>query len=216
MTVEHGAPQSISFNGPKMLVGNHNGTFSEYSFSSISSETNARNGQAYEFKFLQDLLLPGSSDGKIVKVDWAKNGKYVRACTTLNGAYVLNYYKVDPANGSLEYVGMNGIKEASSSDWATWESPIGWEVQGAWKGHEGKESLTSACRSNDHEMFAAADAGGSMRLYGFPCVSEKAPCAEAGAHPSGASNVAFNANDELLFSTGQDDCCIMQWRVEGL
>jgi WD40 repeat protein len=55
---------------------------------------------------------------------------------------------------------------------------------------------------------------GLVKVYRYPCLKKGAQGVIGKGHSSHVTNVRFTPNDQYLISTGGDDQCVMQWKVE--
>ena len=70
-------------------------------------------------------------------------------------------------------------------------------------------------RKNDepYQILARADDFGKVSLYKYPVVIKDQGYNEAKGHSSHVTCCRFSKNDRLLYTTGGEDQCVMQWKV---
>lgn len=58
------------------------------------------------------------------------------------------------------------------------------------------------------------DSFSRIRLWRYPCATASPASAEYRGHGGGGiSNAVFSKDDSKFFTIGQEDCCLIQWRV---
>ena len=124
--------------------------------------------------------------------------------------------------------------------WATWTSPLGFPVMGIWQsGMDGTD--INACDRNPllhekslHELFEETPAGeechlpgvgrvivsanddGTIGLFQYPAVLDRAPHHSFRGHASHVVNVRFTADAKRVISAGGADRTTFQWLTRGI
>lgn len=105
--------------------------------------------------------------------------------------------------------------------WATTTCPGGWAVQSGCAG-QFDDGCVVSCTARSHDaadlgtnlLLATVDNFSRLRLWRYPCAAPNPNFAEYRAHGGGGiSAVCFSHDDRFVFSCGEQDCCIMQWRL---
>jgi hypothetical protein len=99
------------------------------------------------------------------------------------------------------------------AEFATHTCVLGWAVKGIWAPGSDGTDVNSVCRSHSKTLLATADDNGLVKLFRFPAYDQKMQYRIYGGHSSHVTNVKFAANDTWVFSTGGQDCSVLQWRV---
>ena len=63
-------------------------------------------------------------------------------------------------------------------------------------------------------MLATGDDFGTVKLFKYPCVIQKACNNEYFGHSSHVTKVKFSANDRFVVSTGGGDMTVMIWETD--
>jgi echinoderm microtubule-associated protein-like 6 len=131
-----------------------------------------------------------------------------------------NYLMSNDADGHLyfwsvkdeEVVAANVVREV---DWATNNCVYSFASQKIWT--LSPETVYPAiARSYDGSLLATATNHGQVRVFVAPCLKDDPPFYILNGHGSLISNCLFACDDAHLFSTGQIDGCLIQWRVVDL
>ena len=100
---------------------------------------------------------------------------------------------------------------------AEWESQtcvFGWSLKGAWGPYDDGGKILCCCRSSSGEFLATGDNFGRIRVFRYPCIGKKPNFCVFKGHAANIANIKFSIDDKYLFSTGADDCCVIQWKHE--
>lgn len=79
-----------------------------------------------------------------------------------------------------------------------------------------EKTLTCQTRSVDlspYDYFVAAFSDGSVRVYKYPVISEKAAFIEWKAHKGSVVSVCITKDNQHLVTAGHDDGSIIVWRL---
>lgn len=68
-------------------------------------------------------------------------------------------------------------------------------------------------RSHKREMLVAAEAGGLLKLFRYPCITEGSNYGQASGHSSTVGCVRFNTTDTYVISVGGADGAVVQWKL---
>ena len=69
-------------------------------------------------------------------------------------------------------------------------------------------------RSNSGRLVASADSFGRLRLFRYPCLTQGAGNKTFRGHTAAITKVRFTADDGYVLTSGGDDRCIFQWKVQ--
>jgi WD40 repeat protein len=119
----------------------------------------------------------------------------------------------EPSASKLADYNGKADPENPAKKWASWTCTLGWPVQGIWPPGADGTDINSADRSPLGSILATADDFGLVKLFRYPCATEKAEFAEFSGHSSHVTNVRFNASGEELLSVGGNDKCLFVWRM---
>ncbi|OQR86640.1 microtubule-associated protein [Achlya hypogyna] len=187
-------------------------------------------------KFISNLKF--SSDGTTLAVctenviymyntdDWASKGK----CKSKDSAVVFTHFDLSSTgewlqmatnkgeivyydtNSSVENTRLGALKDVQ---WATFTSIFGWPVQGVWPTKKKSYEITALNRSHKEQIIVAADQYGHVRVYKYPALpSPTLVYHQYNGHCGRVSHVEFSHDDQFVVTSGEDDRCIFQWRVE--
>ncbi|DBA05060.1 TPA: hypothetical protein N0F65_000748 [Lagenidium giganteum] len=221
----------------KLLNVNKQGAFAVLSESTLALKYEGKDSKKYirTIRFSGDglTLAVGSNDSYIYAYnteDWASKGK----CKARDAAAVLSQFDFSTSG---EYIMANASNkgemvffEAGSGveitriatlkdvEWLTCTCPFGWGVQGVWPSTQANAyEVTALDRSGGavgHTLLAVGDGLGVLRLFRYPCVAPNALCQVFRAASSAISCVRFSSDNSIVLSTGRDERCVFQWRVE--
>lgn len=85
--------------------------------------------------------------------------------------------------------------------------------KGIWPPGSDGTDINSVDRSPLGSILATADDFGSVKLFRYPCATEKACFSQFNGHSSHVTNVRFNCCGENLLSVGGNDKCLFVWRI---
>lgn len=221
----------VSSDAQMLAVGCKNGKVLVMNTADLTAIKEIQSGskQISELKFSPDckLLAVGSHDSRIriytttgfklvntctknlstvTHIDWATNSQVLQSNST---SYEILYFTSD---GRQVTSGGSDYKEEA---WASWTCVIGWPVQGIWPAEADGTDVNAVIRNKDKTVLATSDDFGTVKLFKYPCVKEKAANQEFIGHSSHVTNVRFSAKEDFLLSTGGNDKCIIQWKYSG-
>lgn len=73
------------------------------------------------------------------------------------------------------------------------------------------------CKSTNlahSEILAVGFTDGTVRVYKYPVVHERAEFIELKAHKGSVVSICITEDNQHLVTAGRDDCCIVAWRIE--
>lgn len=180
--------QTVSFSpdGSKLAVGSHDNRTYIYDTGKYSGRPR--------------VCKKGSSF--VVNLDWSKSGKSLQ---TTDGAHELLFYD---ANAKQNY---GGIKH---QDLASASCELGWHCQGIWPPSADGTDVNHCARNDSSTLLATGDDFGKVKLFRYPCVKEGSGFKMGRGHASHVTSVAFTRDEKFLVSTGGNDRCILQWKIE--
>ncbi len=147
----------------------------------------------------------------ITHIDWSVDSKYLHSNC---GAYELLFWEAETGNQIP-----GGASMLRDEPWNTWTAVIGFPVQGIYPPYTDGTDINAVDRSkrrfgnNEYELIATADDFSMVKLFRNPCVEKGAEAVIGRGHSSHVTNVRFTLDDDRLISTGGDDQCVLQWRV---
>lgn len=69
-------------------------------------------------------------------------------------------------------------------------------------------------QSQSYYLLATGNDLGKVNLFNYPCLEKGAKMIEGKGHSSHVTNVRWTYDDKFVISTGGEDQCVMQWKVE--
>jgi WD40 repeat protein len=151
------------------------------------------------------LALVGTCKGHtaaVLHLDWSADGLRLQS----DSADLEHAYWSMPLGGHP----MSGAA-CRDVQWATHTCVLGWGARGIW---DGDVDILGVVRSGPAlDVLATVDDVGRVRLLRWPAVRDGAAAVIALGHSSHVTSALFSTDDELLFTSGRQDCCVMQWRV---
>eukprot|EP01015_Nassula_variabilis_P006389 TRINITY_DN1486_c0_g1_i2.p1 TRINITY_DN1486_c0_g1~~TRINITY_DN1486_c0_g1_i2.p1 ORF type:complete len:351 (+),score=77.49 TRINITY_DN1486_c0_g1_i2:65-1117(+) len=178
----------------KMAVGSHDNFIDIYSVP--------------DFKILYKLKGHSSY---ITHLDWSVDSSALQSNC---GAYEILYW--DATTGQRNPSGASAYRDEK---WCTWSCVLGWPVQGIWPAAVDGTDINATYRSNkkhpgDYHLISVGDDFGKVSIYRYPSLKKGSVPVVGVGHSSHVTNVKFNKSDDMLISTGGEDNCVFQWKVE--
>ena len=139
------------------------------------------------------------------------------------GGYELLFWDLHPSNlvkkkgrGTPYFHAKHVTRVSTLKDitWNTFTMPLGWNVQGIWPPCADGTDINAVARSRNKKLCATADDFGRVKLFRWPCVSNKAQSKNYRGHASHVTNIFFSDKDEYVVSTGGSDNCIFLWKTD--
>lgn len=163
-----------------------------------------------------DLVFQGTipaGSSVPLSIDFSQDGAYLMVSTQ---AYELLFFTV--ADGKP----FTKTADLKDTQWGTFSSKLGWNVQGIWPGVDGTD-VNAVAVSRNRSLVATTEDTGLVKLFNYPCVGSglnrqgkllRGPGAVVGVgHSEHVTNVAFGANDAYLVTVGGGDLAVMQWII---
>ena len=121
-------------------------------------------------------------DGDKEQVQWYESfdSRYLMSTC---GGYELLFWDLHPASlikskksGSPYFYAKQVTRVSTLKDieWHTFTMPLGWNVQGIWPPRADGTDINAVARSRNKTLCATADDFGRVKLFRWPCVSNKA------------------------------------------
>ena len=110
---------------------------------------------------------------------------------------------------------MCGTDDQADTRWASWTSPLGFDVMGIYGNGMGGGDINAVARSQEQQWVAVADDCGLVRLLNYPSVVKAAPGYGHRGHASHIERVGFLAHDYRVITCGGADKATYQWRIRG-
>jgi microtubule-associated protein-like 6 len=140
----------------------------------------------------------------ITHIDFSRDGRILQSNC---GAYELLF--CEAATGRQ----ITAASSLRDELWTTWTCTLGWPVQGIWPALSDGTDVNAVDRAHSGHLLATGDDFGKVRLYRYPCCTDKPAAAlEHSGHSSHVTNVRWTAGDEYLISLGGNDKSIFQWK----
>lgn len=179
----------FSPNGEKIAMASHDGSVYVYDFKKYRSKAKCR-----------------GHSGKVMHVDFSSNSQFLMSNCS-NGELLF----WDSDGGELQ-----PPKNVKITQWDTNSCVYSYGTQGVWSKLEGAAYINSACKSNAQDFLFIGDTYGMIRVYQFPCISNKANPLICYGHAKEVMNCKISCDDERLFTSGGKDGTVMQWKVNRL
>jgi microtubule-associated protein-like 6 len=141
----------------------------------------------------------------ITSLDFSVDGQFLHS--TCSG-YELLYWTAHDGKQVT-----SGASTYRDEKWATWQTTLGWPVQGIWPPCSDGSDINSVDRSSSKALIATADDFGKVKLFKYPQPTEKASFQRFIGHSSHVTNVRFSFKDTHVISTGGNDKAIFQWTL---
>jgi microtubule-associated protein-like 6 len=148
----------------------------------------------------------------ITHLDWSTDSRYLHSNC---GAYELLFWEGE--TGRQQTSGATALRD---EPWASFTLVIGWPVQGIYPQYADGTDVNAVDRSSkkfgndEYSLVATADDFGLVKLFRHPCLEKGAEAVIGRGHSSHVTNVRFLPSDQRIVSTGGDDQCVFQWKVE--
>ena len=129
------------------------------------------------------------------------------------GSHKSSVLQSNSTNGEVMFWDINGkSKTPRSQRNIAYESrtcPLDWALKSA-----GSRAKITACDNNkSRDVVVLADVAGKIRLHKYPIISRCSSLSvELSGHGGKIGNIRFSKNDNFLYSIGEFDCCLMQWK----
>lgn len=158
----------------------------------------------------------------ITHLDFSADSNFLRSTC---GAYELLFWDVAAARSAGGAVEKDGVSSQASPvpripfpsalrdiEWATSTCTFGFEVIGIWPPGSDGTDVNAVCRSASGKLAATGDDHGKVKLFMSPVTRPQADSKSYSGHSSHVVDVAFSADDNLLFSAGGADGALFQWK----
>ncbi|CAK4114222.1 unnamed protein product [Aphanomyces euteiches] len=87
-------------------------------------------------------------------------------------------------------------------------------IQGVWPIKKNFYDVVALNRNRASTILVAGDQYGHVRLYKYPCLPATNLCHQYSGHCGRISHVEFSMDDQFVVTSGEEDRCLFQWRVE--
>jgi WD40 repeat protein len=150
----------------------------------------------------------------IVATDWTTNSKLLAVETISKKVHYFDIGK-NSANSTHELnLDLNTLIWKSGTIYSSWN------LQGFRKQLSLTQGKVVTCQSKtldqgSKELFFAGFADGTVRIYKYPVLSDRAAFIEFRAHKGAVSSLCVTGNNSHLVTAGQDDNCIVVWSLDG-
>lgn len=161
-----------------------------------------------QFKLLAKIKKHSSA---ITHLDWSTDSTHLHSTCQ---AYELLFFRA--RDGKQLTSGATALRD---EEWATWTTVLGWPVQGIFRSYMDGSDVNMVHRSNEvhdtgYKLLACGEDTSLLRVYRYPCLKQNSGSLEGKGHSSHVTNVHFNTNDTYLYSTGGEDQCVFQWKIQ--
>ncbi len=141
---------------------------------------------------------------RVTHIDFSEDSMVLQSNST---SYDLLYHSI--SSGKQIPGGASSFKDEK---WFTWTCVIGWPVQGIWPPCASGDDINACDRDKKMKTIVTADDFGKVKLFKYPCATEKASFKKFIGHSSHVTCVRFTHNDSYVISTGGNDKSIFQWK----
>ncbi|CAK4751262.1 unnamed protein product, partial [Aphanomyces euteiches] len=86
--------------------------------------------------------------------------------------------------------------------------------QSVWPIKKNFYDVVALNRNRASTILVAGDQYGHVRLYKYPCLPATNLCHQYSGHCGRISHVEFSMDDQFVVTSGEEDRCLFQWRVE--
>jgi WD40 repeat protein len=162
----------------------------------------------YSTKRKQTYAICRGHTGKVITMDFSTNNQFMMTNT---------------ANGELLYWDItNGLiqppKAMKNIKWETNTCPYSFGAQSFWTNELYNPYLAyrTTCKTHAEDVIFAVDNFGSLLCSDFPCFTEVANPSFSYyyGHSKGIMNCRISCDDKYLFTSGENDGSIFQWRLQ--
>lgn len=140
----------------------------------------------------------------ISSVDWSVNATHLRYVTTRYDNDIWNIESRQKESNPHYLRNVQFDQHTTSLNYYT---------AGIWNNVGANTMFTACIRSPNNSLFCVGTDAGSIRLYHYPCDTKLALFNEVSGHCGPVSQVAFTAAGQSVISSGENDCCIIQWKL---
>lgn len=193
------------------IAGDAQDSINDIAFSTDGARLYAASGDSniYVYDALDNFKLTNTlkvhGDG-VKSIDLSEDGKLM--LTTGMDGEIITWDLVTETPTTLD------TKTWEATNWSHRNGPRGYNSTGLYPSFESQNVLSTCCSSRDFKLVAAGDVYGAIKLALSPAVSLDTPHKRYVAHsPGGVAKVAFTVEDQFFVSIGEDDRCLMQWKV---
>ena len=114
---------------------------------------------------------------------------------------------------ALTGLSLNSPVSIRDEKWSSWTSNVGWPAKGLWMIQTADSEPTSTCRSANSSLLASGNSAGRLYVTHNPCSSHPRFLSVA-AHAGSVSRIGWGAGDSRIFTLGEKDHVVMQWKVQ--
>lgn len=99
--------------------------------------------------------------------------------------------------------------------WYTHNATVGFMVAGMWNNryYPMTSIISTASRSAAHDLLVSGDTDGYIRLFRYPCLSQKAEYNEEKVYSGTVACARFLFNDRNVVTVGGTDAALMLWQL---
>lgn len=164
----------------------------------------------------------------VAHFDWSSAGEFLQT-NTADGE--LRFWEVpklanfvqddgsvadDLGDGKTESLKQTRPSKLVFEQWQSWTCPLGWPVQGCWRGGGGEINAVHRAPGAGKYLATAGDAS-KVSVYYYPVVSKGAKSVDLEAHAGAVANVRWRGADPggamNLVSVGAADRGVFVWRL---
>lgn len=165
----------------------------------------------YTVPNFQKKFVMNKHSSFITHLDWSEDGNFLHSNC---GAYELLFWD---ANSGKQIT--SGATQLKDERWQTWTCVLGWPVQGIWPPFTSGDDINYVSRSaqktpGGYELLAVAGDDGKVKLLRYPSIQKGSQGVVGNGHSSHVTCTKFAPNDSVLFSSGGEDNCVFQWKVD--
>ncbi len=149
----------------------------------------------------------------ITHFDFSMNEKYLQSNCQAYELLFLSLSDGKQETSASKLADYNNKPDGSSEFWSTWTCTLGWPVQGIWPPGADGTDINAVDRSPSNSLLATADDFGLIKLFRYPCATEKAKFNAFTGHSSHVTCVRWSQSGQFLLSTGGNDKCLFVWQI---
>eukprot|EP00455_Lapot_gusevi_P057008 TRINITY_DN958_c0_g2_i1.p1 TRINITY_DN958_c0_g2~~TRINITY_DN958_c0_g2_i1.p1 ORF type:complete len:574 (-),score=155.31 TRINITY_DN958_c0_g2_i1:71-1792(-) len=138
----------------------------------------------------------------ILSLTWSADGKCLVSTTK---DYELAFWnmetgqRVDPGT-------------VADVEYRQWSALLGWPVQGIFNGGADGTDVNTCHIPASKKAVVTGDDFGCVRMYRYPCISQRAEGKSYRGHSSHVMSVRFSSDENHVISVGSADTAVFQWR----
>ena len=165
-------------------------------------------------KEFQHLGKCTGNSSVILHIDYSEDGSVIQSCSQ---SYELLFYS------AKDFSQITRSRELKDTNWATFTSILGWNVQGIWPKESDGSDVNAVSKSHSGKYLASGEDTGLVKVFQYPCVggglnrqgllTKRPESVRQTGHSEHVTEVQWLTGDSHLLSAGGGDLSIFQWKV---